>query len=148
MSARWHLQLCIIGALLLQGCATTAPADLWRNTGTFAACPPRPNCVSSVASDSDHAIAPLRYSGTAAAARERLIAALAAMPRNRIEYATPEYLHVVFVSRLLRFRDDVEFLIGDGVIQVRSRSWIGYSDLGVNRARVERLRALFEQGGG
>jgi uncharacterized protein (DUF1499 family) len=49
---------------------------------------------------------------------------------------------VVFTSRLLRFRDDVEFLLGPGdAVQVRSASRLGYSDLGVNRKRVETIRA-------
>lgn len=144
MIARWRVLLWAGTTLLLQGCATSPPADLWRHTGSFAGCPPRPSCVSSVATDPTHAIAPLRYGDAPDAARERLLKALAAMPENRIEYATPEYLHAVFVTRLLRFRDDVELLIGDGEIQVRSLSRLGYSDLGVNRARVERLRALFE----
>ena len=51
---------------------------------------------------------------------------------------------MVFISRLMRFRDDVEFLLDREarVFHVRSASRVGYSDLGANAARVERLRAL------
>ncbi|MEZ5467356.1 MAG: DUF1499 domain-containing protein [Lysobacterales bacterium] len=41
-----------------------------------------------------------------------------------------------------RFIDDIELRFDDaaGQIQVRSGSRVGYSDLGVNRKRVEALR--------
>ena len=42
--------------------------------------------------------------------------------------------------------DDVEFSLdaGAGLINVRSASRVGYSDFGVNRKRVERIRAAFD----
>lgn len=120
------------------------PSDLWGSTGTFASCPNRPSCVSSVAKDEIHAIAPLSYSGEPRLARERLEAVIRAMPDTRILEARPEYLHVLFVTPTMRFRDDVELLVQPGgVVQVRSISRFGYGDLGVNRARVEAIRTAF-----
>jgi uncharacterized protein (DUF1499 family) len=45
------------------------------------------------------------------------------------------------------FVDDVEFLHdpAKGVVHVRSASRLGRRDFGVNRERVERLRALIER---
>jgi uncharacterized protein (DUF1499 family) len=45
------------------------------------------------------------------------------------------------------FVDDVEFLVDPvkGVVHVRSASRLGRRDFGVNRERVERLRALIER---
>ena len=53
------------------------------------------------------------------------------------------YLHATFESAVFRFIDDVEFQLSpvEGVINVRSASRVGHSDLGVNRRRVEVLRA-------
>jgi len=47
---------------------------------------------------------------------------------------------------LLRFIDDVEFVFDDAtkMIQFRSASRTGYSDLGVNRRRMEEIRTLVE----
>ena len=47
------------------------------------------------------------------------------------------------VSRWMRYVDDVEFWFDpvNMVIQVRSASRLGKGDLGVNRARIESLRA-------
>ena len=50
---------------------------------------------------------------------------------------------------LMRYNDDFEFLLdaGAGVIQVRSASRVGYGDMGVNRERIETVRAaLVAQG--
>jgi hypothetical protein len=58
---------------------------------------------------------------------------------------TGHYVHAKFTSRFFRFVDDVEFCIDDDlrIIHVRSSSRVGYFDFGVNRRRVERIRAKF-----
>jgi uncharacterized protein (DUF1499 family) len=45
------------------------------------------------------------------------------------------------------FVDDVEFLIDDSakLINVRSASRLGQSDLGVNRKRIETIRAKLDE---
>jgi uncharacterized protein (DUF1499 family) len=52
------------------------------------------------------------------------------------------YMHAEATSRVFRFVDDVEFLMRpDGqLVDVRSASRVGYSDFGVNRRRIERIR--------
>ncbi|CAB1059228.1 hypothetical protein D1BOALGB6SA_3986 [Olavius sp. associated proteobacterium Delta 1] len=49
-------------------------------------------------------------------------------------------------SLIFQFVDDVELLFSDekNLIHVKSASRIGYSDLGANRKRVERIRLAFE----
>jgi uncharacterized protein (DUF1499 family) len=114
--------------------------------GRLRACPSSPNCVSSQDPDEDHRIEPLHFEGSAAAARARLLEVVKSMPRTRIVTDEEDYVHAEFRSFLFRFVDDVEFLIDAeaGRIEVRSASRTGYSDLGVNRRRVETLRAAFE----
>ncbi|MES0875009.1 DUF1499 domain-containing protein [Sinimarinibacterium thermocellulolyticum] len=120
------------------------PGHLYRESGVFAGCPPRPSCVSSVASDPRQRVEPLHYRGDPASARERLLAAINAMTGSRIQQVGPNYLHVLFVTPRMRFRDDLELLIdAGGEIQVRSISRFGYRDFGVNRARIEDLRRRF-----
>jgi uncharacterized protein (DUF1499 family) len=43
----------------------------------------------------------------------------------------------------MRYRDDVEFLLrtDENEIAVRSASRVGYSDMGLNRDRIEAIRA-------
>jgi uncharacterized protein (DUF1499 family) len=126
--------------------AGNRPANLGVKAGQLAPCPGSPNCVvSQGAADADHAIAPLAYSGEPAAALTALKAVVAAMPRTTIVESTDNYLYAEFASQLLGFVDDVEFYLdaAEGVIHVRSASRLGQSDLGVNRKRIEAIRAAF-----
>jgi uncharacterized protein (DUF1499 family) len=52
-----------------------------------------------------------------------------------------DYVHVTFTTPMLRFVDDLELQVGEGAVHVRSASRLGHGDHGVNRARVEALRA-------
>jgi uncharacterized protein (DUF1499 family) len=56
--------------------------------------------------------------------------------------STDNYLYAEFTTPIMRFVDDVEFLLDKDakVIHVRSASRLGESDLGVNRKRIETLR--------
>ena len=70
------------------------------------------------------------------------------MIRTHIVYSDRHYLSSVFVAKIFRFRDDVEFLYyaeEKEVVHVRSRSRVGYGDMGVNRARVEEIRTRLEE---
>ena len=55
------------------------------------------------------------------------------------------YLHAEFRSALVGFVDDVEFRMDEcaGRIEVSSASRTGYYDFGVNRRRIEEIRARF-----
>jgi uncharacterized protein (DUF1499 family) len=114
-------------------------------TDVLAPCPSKPNCVSSQARDATHQIAPIAFRGDPAQAMRRLRAVIEAMPRTRIVSASDTALRAEFTSRLFRFVDDVDCVVDAAaeVIQIRSASRVGYSDLGVNRKRVEAIRAAF-----
>lgn len=60
------------------------------------------------------------------------------MPRTRIVEESENYLRVEFTTAIMRYVDDVEFLIDDsaGVVHFRSASRVGYSDMGANRKRM------------
>jgi uncharacterized protein (DUF1499 family) len=68
-------------------------------------------------------------------------------PRGSLITQTPEYLHYEVWSLIFRFVDDVEFRLdaANKRIHVRSASRAGRSDLGVNRARIEAIRAQFNR---
>lgn len=110
----------------------------------LAPCPSSPNCVSTKASDEGHAIAPFRYRKSRAEAKEALKEVIRSLPRAKLVEEDESYLHYEFTSLLIRFVDDVEFLFDDEAktIHFRSASRTGYGDLGVNRKRMEQVRAL------
>jgi uncharacterized protein (DUF1499 family) len=120
------------------------PTNLGVKEGKLAPCPGSPNCVvSQGGGDAEHTIAPLAYSGDPAQAMAKLVSVVEAMPRTTIVESTDTYLYAEFASKLMGFVDDVEFYLdpAESVIQVRSASRLGESDLGVNRKRVEEIRA-------
>lgn len=111
---------------------------------TLSACPSSPNCVSTQATDELHSIVPFRYKKSRVEAKEALKAVIAILPRVKLVEEDEVYLHYEFTSLLLRFVDDIEFVLDETTktIQFRSASRTGYSDLGVNRRRMEQVRAL------
>jgi uncharacterized protein (DUF1499 family) len=119
------------------------PSRLGVSGGQLAPCPASPNCVSSDASDPVHHVAPLALRGEQSEGWVAIRQLVASWPRTRIVAATDEYLHAECRSALLGFVDDLELHLRPepGVVAVRSASRLGYSDLGVNRRRVESLRA-------
>lgn len=132
---------------LAPGARGNSVIGLGVSKGRLAPCPTKPNCVSSqaAASDRQHYIEALTYSGASEQARKRLDRAIAAMKRARVVVRQANYWRAEFTSGLWRFVDDVEFLFDDNAkrIDIRSASRVGYSDLGVNRRRMEEIRSLF-----
>jgi uncharacterized protein (DUF1499 family) len=117
------------------------PSNLGVNAGQFATCPATPNCVNSQATDAAHKISPLAYTGDGTAALAKVKAAIVALPGSKIITESDNYIYAEFTSGLMGFVDDVEFYDDNGVIQVRSASRLGESDLGVNAKRVEAVRS-------
>jgi uncharacterized protein (DUF1499 family) len=112
--------------------------------GRLAPCPPTPNCVTSEsATDATHAIRPLGGGPGGQAAIWQALRAAVLADGGHIVSEDEKYLAATFTSRIFRFVDDFEARCNaDGpAIEVRSASRVGRGDMGVNRARVERLRA-------
>jgi uncharacterized protein (DUF1499 family) len=124
------------------------PDNLGVKDGRLA--PPKrtPNSVSSQAdpADAEHYIAPIAYKGDAAAAMAAVRKAVEGMQGSTVVRQDGGYLYAEFRTRLMRFVDDVEFYFDDkaGLIHMRSASRLGRRDFGVNRARIESLRARIE----
>jgi uncharacterized protein (DUF1499 family) len=154
------LALAALAALLLLAgqagwLSGRAPTDLGVRDGRLKAPSPTQNSVSSQAdlyagsgARVDYArIAPIAGGGDLGATMARLRAAIEATPGARVVEARPDYLYVQFTTRWLKFVDDAEFWASpaEGVIHLRSASRLGREDFGVNRARIERLRATAEK---
>ena len=78
-----------------------------------------------------------------------LKAIIESTPNARIVEMKPDYLYAEYTSGLMGFVDDVEFYVPPNgkIIHVRSASRLGHSDLGVNRKRIEAIRARLDQAG-
>ena len=123
----------------------TRPTNLGVNDGKLRDCPNSPNCISSQSVEAQHKIAPLTYTGDSTKALADLKATILSMPRTKIITAEGNYLYAEFTSALMGYVDDVEFYLNadKNIIEVRSASRLGESDLGANRDRVEAIRAKF-----
>jgi uncharacterized protein (DUF1499 family) len=128
--------------LVLSACGGTRPQDVGEVAGRLRACPDSPNCVSSDASDEEHGIAPIEILGPPEIAFDAARRIVSAWPRTEIVSDGPLMMHVECTSAIMRFVDDLELVLRPprGEIAVRSASRVGYSDMGVNRRRVEKLR--------
>jgi uncharacterized protein (DUF1499 family) len=139
------LFLILVVLLTVLSCASNPP-KVQLVDGRLRACPNSPNCVSSESDSASSRIEPLTFRGPPEKAWNNLKETIQELG-GKIQEEREGYLWATFTSRVFRFADDMEFRMvsTDGMIHVRSGSRVGYSDLGVNRRRVEKLRTLFNQ---
>jgi len=145
ISALIVLFLILAVLLTVLSCASNPP-KVELVDGRLRACPDSPNCVSSESDRASSRVEPLIFRGEPEKAWGDLKETLREMG-GKIQKEQDGFLWATFTSRVFRFVDDVEFRMVStaGMIYVRSGSRVGYSDLGVNRKRVEKLRTLFNQ---
>jgi uncharacterized protein (DUF1499 family) len=131
------------------------PADLGVRDGRLRAPSTTPNSVSSQAvlwpqhpQQAEAGIAPLASKGSGPQTLAQIRRIVEAMPGARVVQASDDYLYVQFTTRWMQFVDDTEFWFDPaaGVVQVRSASRVGRRDFGVNRARIEAIRAALAAG--
>lgn len=107
-------------------------------------CPDTPNCQSSSGRQQSKAtdIFPITLAPKEAiASMARVVESISGMT---VEQYDERYLHATSTSKVMRFVDDVEFLVnqeGTG-LYVRSASRLGKSDLGANAKRIALMREL------
>lgn len=107
------------------------PPELGLHGGALAPCPSPAHCARAdwPVADPEAALAALQP-------------VLAAMPRTALLEQADGYLHATASSALFGFVDDVELYAdtAHGLLQARSVSRLGDSDLGVNGRRLEALQ--------
>ncbi|QCH13598.1 DUF1499 domain-containing protein [Synechococcus sp. CB0101] len=107
------------------------PADLGVHSGALSPCASPAHCARA-----DWAVADPQ------AALNALVPVIEAMPRTEIVEQSDGYLHATATSVFFGFVDDLELYADSatGVLQARSVSRLGDSDLGVNRQRLTDLQ--------
>jgi len=107
------------------------PAELGVNDGSLAPCPSPAHCARADWPSADPE-----------AALAQLLPVVEGLPRTQVLERSADYLHATCSSALFGFVDDLE-LHADaraGVLQARSVSRLGDSDLGVNGRRLAALQ--------
>jgi len=125
--SHWFLLL----SLALFHVVGPVPPELGVHGGALAPCPSPAHCARA-----DWPVADPQ------AALAALQPVLAGMPRTEVLEQTQTYLHATASSALFGFVDDVELHAdtAHGLLQARSVSRLGDSDLGVNGRRLEALQ--------
>ena len=145
---RLRIATALAASLLAIGAANAqAPGA---KAGLLAACPDRNNCVNSDATDPRHAIAPFRLKVPPAEAWSDLKRVIEATPdtQNRAgDTRLPERGVHHRATALHRRRRVPACAPQQKEIAVRSASRFGYYDFGVNRERIEALRAKLREKG-
>jgi uncharacterized protein (DUF1499 family) len=127
-----------------------APSNLGVSGGKLKPPSKTPNSVTSQAdlwpdaTQREYArIAPIAVAGDGKTTIAKIAQVVENLPGARIVEHRDDYLYAQFTTAMLRFVDDVEFWFDPAanVVQVRSASRIGRKDFGVNRARIENIRA-------
>ena len=142
------LPILLVSALLLTVSTSCTSKNKDGNVGLvdnlLLPCPSSPNCVCSEYSGASAWISPITINGEQQQAWSAAIATVKEMG-GKIIQEQDNYLHATFTSSIFRFVDDFELRLdqAQSVIHLRSASRVGYSDLGVNRKRVEKFRTLF-----
>lgn len=115
--------------------------------GQLTECSESPNCVSSQTTQRSKHIAPINASDTPELTWLILRDLVDKMPQALLITENENYRHYQFTTPLMGFIDDVELLFNPTgkLIQVKSASRIGQSDMGANRNRVELLRENLDE---
>lgn len=101
-------------------------------------CPDKPNCVSSMVESTDeHYVPPIPAHDLIL---DKLRTYISEQKRWKIVKDEKNYIHAIEKSAVFGFIDDVEFLLIDQTLHVKSASRTGYYDFKVNRERIEKIR--------
>jgi len=104
------------------------------------------NCVSSLNTEPELAAEAFTMQGSLPAMQADLAAAIRAETNVQVAFESRGRIDVTFRTAIFRFPDDAQFLLDrSGNVHFHSKSRIGHSDFGVNRARIERIRQRLQQ---
>ncbi|WP_321328805.1 DUF1499 domain-containing protein [uncultured Ilyobacter sp.] len=137
----------VIGIILVFmafGCMST-PKNLGVKSGKLSPLKSSPNGVSSQTDQVKKQVKPLVLDIPVSDAKQIIKDACNDYGRHEIMKESEDYLYTVFITGIMRYRDDVEFYFDaeNKVIHYRSQSRIGYSDMGLNRKRYNTLAEFY-----
>jgi len=133
--------------IILWGCSGSPTERQNSESSGFLDCPDTPNCVSSLAKNLKYRVEPFKLKNDPKTSWDIVKKTVELLPRTKVVSADNNDIHAECKSLIFRFVDDLTLHLtpSNGIIHIRSASRIGYSDLGVNRRRIENLRKKLQQ---
>lgn len=121
------------------------PNNLGVNNGQLAQMPNKPNAVSSQTEEKDKKVEALEFKGNLKDSKDQVVKAIENYGNAKIIKNESNYMYVVFTTGIMKYHDDVEFYFDElkKLIHIRSASRIGYSDMGLNRERYNKLKEFY-----
>lgn len=108
----------------------------------------KPNGVSTQTEQTEKQVPPLAFKTDLATTKAAVTQAIEAFG-SETQIITDEvhYLRLVFITPVMRFRDDAEFYFdtAKGEVHFRSQSRVGHSDLGLNRQRYDAIASHYRE---
>jgi len=142
------LVLIIAGLFLFQVYKNLSiPNTVGVEAGDFKPLKESPNGVSSQTSNIEKKVSPLEMNASVPVAIESIKRQILSYDNTKLIKESDNYLHFVFTTKGFHFKDDVEFYFDskNNIIDFKSQSRIGYSDMGVNKERYEMIKSDFEE---
>lgn len=142
-----NIFLMLLSIIILSGCSNISKNPLGtRKEESFCILLDAPNYVTSVTKEKDFRyIEPIKYNGNKKLAKEKIRKILLKDKHITIIKEDENYIHAESRSAIFKFVDDLEFYFPEdqNIIHIRSKSRLGYSDLGVNNRRLEKIKKEF-----
>jgi uncharacterized protein (DUF1499 family) len=122
-----------------------SPRNLGVNNGKLVKMPNKPNAVSSQTDEKDKKVEALEFKENLKTSKGKVISAIENYGDAKIIKNENNYIYAVFTTGKMKYHDDVEFYFDENEkrIHFRSASRIGYSDMGLNRDRYNKLRDVY-----
>ena len=121
--------------------------ELGVENGLFKPLSSKPNGVSTQAKDEDKLVEPLPFSGDLESTKTLIIEVCKSYGEVKIIKEERNYIHIVFTTGKMKYKDDAEFYLDEKnqLVHYRSESRIGYSDMGLNRDRYDALASSYNE---
>lgn len=115
--------------------------------GVLREIPDKDNAVSTQTKIDGKSIEAMPLKETVEASKMALKAGFNGYGGIKIIEETEQYIYAVATTGKMKFHDDIEvyFDVEAGVIQYRSASRAGYSDMGLNRSRYEAIVKIYNE---
>lgn len=135
----------MLGSMMLQNQKPQIALGL--ENGKLREVPAKPNAVSTQTNQVDKQIKPLALKETLKQSKDAIKEALKSYGGIEIIEETENYIYAIATTDKMKYRDDIEIYFDEAnnVIQYRSASRVGYSDMGLNKVRYEKISEIYNK---
>lgn len=145
--------LCVVGVLIVFMVGSMAIQNqkpqiiLGLENGKLREVPTKPNAVSTQTKQEDKRIQPLAFKESLKQSKEAIKEALKSYGGIVIIEETEHYIYAIATTVKMKYKDDIEiyFDASSREIHYRSASRVGYSDMGLNKARFEKISEIYNK---